>query len=143
MNHLMQTQRNVFRRIGLGLGCGVCLMIALGFGGCATQTKSLSDLPTQEFTGYYTGAPGQSWFHAAEDAHGTAPMWVTFTGHAVTQVEQARAAGQFLPGQRYFVRWRAAVTTSGEVGPRGPGSPALLVRELLEFRPVPARDGSK
>jgi len=139
----MQTRRNAFRRIALGLWCGGCLAVALGFSGCATQSKSLSDLPTQEFTGYYTSAPDQSWFHASESADGTARMWVTFTGQAVAQVEHARTAGQFLPGHRYFVRWRAAVTTSGEVGPQGPGSPALLVRELLELRPAPASDDSK
>ena len=70
-------------------------------------------------------------------------MWVTFTGQSVSQVQRARAAGQFILGQRYFVRWRAVVTTSGEVGPRGPGWPALLVRELLEFRPAPTSDNSK
>src|SRR5262245_40017978 len=121
MNHRMQTRRNALRRIGLGLWCGACLTFALGFGGCATQSESLSDLPTQEFTGYYTSAPGQSWFRASDAAPESAPMWVTFTGHAVAQVERARAAGQFLSGHRYFVRWTAAVTTSGEVGPQGPG----------------------
>ena len=30
----------------------------------------------------------------------------------------------------------AAVTTAGEIGPRGPGAPALLVRELIELRPA-------
>lgn len=82
------------------------------------KTSRWADLPTQEFTGYYTNAPGQSWFHASEDAHGITPMWVTFTGNAVTQVERARAAGLFLPERRYFVRWMAAVTTKGEIGPR-------------------------
>ena len=143
MNHPMLTQQNVLRRLSGGLWCVAFLMLALGFGGCANQSKSLSELPTQEFTGYYTSAPGQSWFHASEDARGTALMWVTFTGESVAQVQRARAAGQFIQGQRYFVRWRAVVTTGGEVGPRGPGWPALLVRELLEFRPAPASAGSK
>ena len=143
MNHLMLTKRDALKRLGLGLWCSVCLILALSSGGCVTQNKSLSDLPAHEFTGYYASAPGQSWFHASEDAHGTALMWVTFTGQSVDQVQRARAAGQFLQGRRYFVRWRAVVTTSGEVGPRGPGWPALLVRELLEFHPAPATNVAK
>lgn len=49
-------------------------------------------------------------------------------------------AGLMQPGQRYFVRWRGALTTSGEIGPQGPGVPAVCVRELTEVREASLAD---
>lgn len=110
--------------------------MALVFPACATgRGGSLDRLPVEEFRGHFTSAPGASWFTPC----GGAPddrWWVTLTGKAVGQVEAARTAGTLPagPGAAAFVRWRAAQTTGGEVGPRGPGHPALLVREILEIR---------
>ncbi len=87
-------------------------------------------------TGHYTAGPEGSWFVPCGAAAEAPPQWVTLTGVSVTQVERARAEGRADAGQRLFVRWRAAVTTGGEVGPRGPGQPALLVREVLELSPA-------
>ncbi len=101
---------------------------------CATgRGGSLDRLPVAEFRGHFASAPGASWFTPC----GAAPddrWWVTLTGTAVGQAEAARKAGALAPGAPAFVRWRAAKTTGGEVGPRGPGQPALLVREVLEIR---------
>jgi hypothetical protein len=143
MSHAMQTRGQVVMKAGLGLWAAVSLGLSLCVWGCATQDRSLANLPVQEYTGYYTDGENQSWFHASDSVPGAAPMWVTFTGKAVDQVEKARGSGQLLPGQRYFVRWKAAVTTGGEIGPRGQGAPALLVRELLEIRSATAADGVK
>ena len=112
------------------------LAMALILGGCATHKESFSDLPVRELAGHYTPGSGESWFRVCGAAEGDPPWWVTFTEHSVAQADQARASGHLLPGQSYFVRWRAAVTTKGEVGPQGPGTPALLVREVLELRPA-------
>ena len=62
-------------------------------------------------------------------------MWVTFTDAAASWAREARTSGDLADGKWYVVRWRAATTTGGEVGPGGPGVPALLVREVYEARP--------
>jgi hypothetical protein len=108
--------------------------------GCATQKASLADLPVQEYAGHFTSGPGKSWFRPCGAAPGDRPWWVTFTERSVAQADEARAAGRLAPGNSYYVRWRAALTTGGEVGPQGPGVPALLVRELLDLRPAGADD---
>lgn len=113
---------------------GSLLVAGLTLGGCATQKNSLSDLPVKELAGHYTSGQGESWFRPCGAAPTDRPWWVTFTEGSVAQADQARTAGQLVAGKSYFVRWRAAVTTGGEVGPQGPGVPALLVRDLLELR---------
>jgi hypothetical protein len=125
------------RRITL-FSCLLALAVVLA--GCATQKASLADLPVQEYAGHFTSGPGESWFRPCSAAPGDRPWWVTFTERSVAQADEARAAGRLAPGTSYYVRWRAAVTTGGEVGPQGPGVPALLVRELLDLRPAGADD---
>lgn len=120
----------IVKLVSVGLAAGLIL------GGCATHKQSFSDLPVRELAGHYVGGPGESWFRVCGAAESDRPWWVTFTERSVAQVDQAREAGQLFPGQSCFVRFRAAVTTAGEVGPQGPGTPALLVREVLELRPA-------
>ena len=120
------------RNAALVLGAAAGLAV----GGCATHRVPDSELPAQELTGHYVSGPGESWFSPCSAAPGDASWWVTVTGGAVEQFDRARSAGQIASKQRYFVRWRSAVTTAGEIGPRGPGAPALLVRELIELRPA-------
>ena len=122
----MHTRRSVL--IGVWLAAGLTL------GGCATQKGSLADLPATEFAGHYTSGSGESWFRPCGAAPTDRAWWVTFTGDSVAQADKARAAGQLAPGKSSFVRFRAAVTTGGEVGPQGPGVAALLVRDVLELR---------
>lgn len=128
------------------VGLFPALLAMMALTGCASGRFAADDLPTQEWSGHFVSGPGESWFSPcpASVAHGVtadaAPWWVTVTGMAVGQVEQARRAGAFLPGERYFVRWRAAMTRNGEVGPRGPGVPALLVRELVTWQPASSQD---
>jgi hypothetical protein len=116
------------------------LAAVAGLAGCAAHRASLDDLPVQEYAGHFTAAPGASWFQRCGAPAADSAWWVTVTDRAVAQVDSARAASGVAPGQRSFVRWRAARTEGGEVGPRGPGSPALLVRELLELRPAAPGD---
>jgi hypothetical protein len=59
---------------------------------------------------------------------------VTFTDRAVAQHDSLRRTGELPEGERRWVRWLAAVTEGGEIGPRGAGVPALLVREILAVR---------
>lgn len=113
-----------------------CLAVA----GCAANGTSFADLPTQQVAGHFVSGPGESWFTPCSASPGDASWWVTVTGRAAEQVGQARAAGELVAGQRYFVRWDAAVATDGRIGPRGPGAPALLVREVLELRAASADD---
>lgn len=117
-----------------------CVAGALVLAGCATDSSSLSALPAQEYDGHLVSSAAGDWFRPCGSAPDSAPAWVTFTGASVEQINQARAAGRVVDGPSYFVRWRAAVTTRGEVGPQGAGKPAYLVRELLEIRPATDRD---
>lgn len=114
---------------------------ALGFvtllsaGGCAVRRTGLSDLPAEPMVGHFTGGgKGESWFRPCGAPAGDMSWWVTFGGRSVAQFDEKRAAGLFAPGQRYFVRWSGAITTAGEIGPQGPGVPAIYVRELTEVR---------
>ena len=59
---------------------------------------------------------------------------------AAAQVEDARREGRLSASAPVFVHWIAAWTTDGKVGPRGPGKPALLVREFRVLRPARADD---
>jgi hypothetical protein len=120
------------------LSWSLWVVVGLLAGGCETDQKHLDSLPSQEFTGYYSEGVGRSWFRPADAPVDGPAWWVTFTGQAVYQVQQAREAGKLLAGQPYFVRWQAAITKGGEIGPRGKGEPALLVREILELKPAEA-----
>ena len=110
--------------------------------GCAGNHPDLSSLPARELSGHFTASEGASWFLSCGAAPSDSSWWVTFTGRSVAQMDSIRSAGVLRPGDRSFVRWRAAVTERGEVGPRGPGVPALLVREILELRAAAPGDCS-
>ncbi len=118
------------RRYAVAIGAVAGLALA----GCAARAPSLADLPARELAGHYTSGPDGSWFRPCEPTPADASWWVTLTGRAVQQADSLRSAGQLVPGRRVLVRWRAAVTTGGEVGPQGPGVLALLVRDVLELR---------
>jgi hypothetical protein len=107
---------------------------------CASGGGSLDDLPVQEYVGHYRAAAGGSWFTPCGASADAAPMWVTYTEVSVAQCDAFLSAPGTDPGDPVFVLWRAAVTTGGEVGPAGPGAPALLVREILEMRPATEGD---
>lgn len=110
------------------------LLSVLLLAGCAMHGTSLATLPAEEWRGHYAASDKASWFRPCGAVASDSSWWVTITGDAVEQMSRARLSGQFRQGVEYFVRWNAAKTTSGEVGPRGPGKPALLVRNVLELR---------
>lgn len=118
----------------------VVLAALLGTTACTSRHLDLGQLPTRDVTGHYTGSRGQSWFRPCGLAPSDSAWWVTFTDRAVIQRDSLRRAGALPDGERRFVRWLAAVTESGRVGPRGPGAPALLVREIIDVRPPTAGD---
>lgn len=107
---------------------------AIGAGG------GMESLPVRELRGHFTSGPGASWFRPCGATAADAAWWVTVTDRAVGQVAAARDERRLRDGIEVYVRWRAAVTTGGEVGPRGEGAPALLVREVLELRTAGAED---
>lgn len=117
----------------------VIVVAATFFTGCAAQQQFFSPPPAKEISGHYTQGENSGWFEPCEPGVENSMWWVTFTGSSAAQFDQARAANQLVSGERYFVRFKAAVTKDGEVGPQGPGVPALLVSEILEIRP--ATDG--
>ncbi len=104
--------------------------------GCAQSGNDWTHLPVQDMAGHYRKDASGSWFTPCASAPGAAPMWATLTGAAVSQYRPPAADA----AARQFVRWRASVTTDGAVGPRGPGAPALMVRELIEQRAAGTAD---
>lgn len=106
--------------------------------GCAlrqtTSIDALQQQPAREFRGHYTVGNG-SWFVPCGAPAADGAWWVTVTGLAASQTDRARRDGQLPANTPTFVRWRGVETSSGEVGPRGPGKPALLIREVVELRP--------
>jgi hypothetical protein len=114
-------------------------VLVFGIFAFACVRPSLDELPVSEHAGHYTFGASSSWFWACGAAAADS-SWVTFTDRAVAQRDSIQRTGALSTGERYFVRWRAAVTSGGEVGPRGPGVPALLVREILVLRPAAAGD---
>ena len=118
----------------------LAVVLPLVAAGCATTSPAFNELPERELTGHVTTGSTGSWFHPCGSPAADSGQWVVFTERSIAQRDSLRAAGLLRDGQPTFVRWRAAVTTSGEVGPRGPGVPALLVRELLAARPAAAGD---
>jgi hypothetical protein len=112
----------------------------LGAGACATGTGSLSDLPVSELRGHATvRETDRTWFVAC-GAGAADSVWVTFTERSVDQREEARLAGLLAPGSRSFVRWRAAEGDARHGVRVGPGDRYVLVREILEVRPVAPGD---
>ncbi|HEY0970334.1 MAG TPA: hypothetical protein VGE02_05090 [Gemmatimonadales bacterium] len=107
---------------------------------CAGRRPDLGQLPTRDVSGHYTGGRGGSWFRPCGIASTDSAWWVTFTDRAVVQRDSLRSVGALPDGERRFVRWLGAVTEGGEVGPRGRGAPALLVREILDVRPPSSGD---
>lgn len=115
------------------------LLIATITAFACVRRPSLDDLPSTEHAGHLTPGPAGSWFVACGAAAADS-AWVTFTDGAVAQRDSLMRTGQLHTGMRHFVRWRAAVTLGGEIGPRGAGFPAYLVREILAVRPAAAGD---
>lgn len=100
---------------------------------------SLDALPSAEYAGHLTHTTSGNWFvpcglPAADSA------WVTFTDAAAAQYDSLTRTGMLTAGSRRYVHWLAAVTENGEVGPRGPGKPAYLVREVRVLRPAAPGD---
>jgi hypothetical protein len=118
---------------------GVWLAAVLAAAGCGKQ-PGLAELPVREFTGHYVAGEAASWFRPCGGAAADPAWWVTFTDRSVEQAERAWASGQLQTGMPSFVRWAASVTMGGEVGPQGPGVPALLVRDILDVRPAAQGD---
>ncbi len=88
------------------------------------------------FRGHYTFGPSGSWFRPCTASQSDSTWWVTVTGNAVPKIEDAKRSGQLSDDRSLFVVWRAVLTRGGEVGPRGPGYPALLVRDVDVIRPA-------
>jgi len=108
----------------------------LSLGGCAARQSSLDVLnatPAQEYRGHYTRSQADgSWFRPCGATAADSAWWVTVTGGAVAQIDEAHRAGQLVDGRPSFVHWHAVLTRGGEVGPRG--RTALLVREVVAVR---------
>lgn len=113
----------------------VCASLALP--ACAarqvTSMDALLAQPAREYRGHYDIASG-SWFTPCGAPAADGAWWVTVTGRSATQADEARRAGRLTAAAPVFVRWLGVETLGGEVGPRGPGKPALLVREIVELR---------
>lgn len=116
---------------------GLVLFLAAATAACATGGTDLGSLPVQEFAGHLVYGEEASWFMPCTGAAPGEQWWVTYTDRSVAQIRTAAAEGNAVPGERVFVRWRAARTDGRVVGP---GGPALLVRDILELRPPAAAD---
>ena len=114
--------------------------IPLVAAGCATVRPAFNELPDREITGHVTTGATGTWFHPCGSPPTDSGQWVVFTDRSIAQHDSLRAAGLLREEAATFVRWRAAVTTRGDVGPRGAGVPALLVRELIVARPAAGGD---
>lgn len=116
----------------------VPFLIATTYGaGCAARQSGPAELPAEEFAGHVTSTEQGNWFEPCAEIAGSRRLWVTYTDKSVKQIQEARVAGLMVAGERYFVRWSAAVTDERQVGP---GGPALLVRTIAEVRPAAAAD---
>lgn len=112
------------------------LAVLLAVSGCAARQPSMTELPSQQFSGHATRSGSGYWFQRC-NAPADSLWWVTFVGVAVSQLELSREGDAWTPGQRTFVRWDAALTDERHVGP---GGPALLVRNIVDIRPASAAD---
>lgn len=90
----------------------------------------LAAQPASTFRGHYTLDTGASWFRPCGMAPTDSAWWVTVIGTAATQADVARRDGRLSGGRPVYVEWQGVVTRDGEVGPRGPGALALLVRAI-------------
>jgi hypothetical protein len=110
---------------------------------CASRPSTMDRLaaePAVPYRGHYTLASGSSWFRPCELAAADSAWWVLATGTAASQIATARREGRLPSGQRVYVEWRGAVTRTGEIGPRGPGAPALVVRSIEMLRAPTTND---
>lgn len=98
--------------------------------------EQLNRQPPETFRGHYTFGASGSWFRSCTASQSDSTWWVTVTNDAVPKIEDAKRSGQLSDGRSIFVVWRAVLTRGGEVGPRGPGYPALLVRDVDLIRPA-------
>lgn len=96
----------------------------------------LNRQPPETFRGHYMFGASGSWFRSCNASQSDSTWWVTVTNDAVPKIEDAKRSGQLSDGRSIFVVWRAVLTRGGEVGPRGPGYPALLVRDVDLIRPA-------
>jgi hypothetical protein len=116
----------------------------LALGACALNRPSSLDIlnakPSVAYRGHYTIGSTGSWFRPCDAAAVDSAMWVTATGAAVAQLDSAKRAGALPDGESSYVDWRGVITRGGEVGPRGPGAPALLVRDVRVVRKAAAGD---
>lgn len=119
-------------------------LVALLAGACATGGRSsleaLNAQTPREFRGHFTTGADGSWFRSCGAAPADSAWWATVTGAAAEQLADARRAGRHVDGRPSYVQWRAVLTTGGEIGPRGRGAPALLVRDVATLRPAAASD---
>lgn len=109
-------------------------MLTAGCGGRLSPAAAPARERETEYRGHYTRGAAGSWFTPCGAAVGDSAWWVTATGGSGAQLEAAKAAGRLVDGTPSYVHWRAVLTRTGEVGPRGRGAPALLVRDVLEVR---------
>jgi hypothetical protein len=114
----------------------VWLASALGLAGCSTHKASVPNTSIESFIGHYESGPKGSWFRPCGVEDTTHDWWVTLVARAAGQFDQLRTEHRIEDGTSYFVRWTAQIDTSGDIGPRGRGKPALLVHELLFIGPV-------
>lgn len=117
------------------------LFVATALAACS-GSRSLSDLPSQEVTGYYTANSDGKWFQPCSATDEDELWWVTFTEHAVEQREVPPFADLLRSDQPVFVRWRAALGDRevGDPDGPGPGTRYALVREIVEIRPKATGD---
>lgn len=119
----------------------VVLAVSCTLVACASRPSTMDRLaaePAVPYRGHYTLASGSSWFRPCELAPADSAWWVLATGTAASRIATAQREGQLPSGQPMYVEWRGAVTRTGEIGPRGPGAPALVVRAIDILRtPTP------
>jgi hypothetical protein len=113
----------------------VVLVLVQLLAGCAGSHQDIDALPSIELAGTFTKGEGASWLVPCGAKADDAKVWITFTGAAVDQAEQARADGRLAPDRPVFLRAKGVRTNS--VGPNGNG---FLVREVVELRQVGAQD---
>lgn len=114
-------------------GLLVCVTLLLP---ACVGSRTLSELPAREVSGYYTAGPDGQWFRPCADPDGDEMWWVTFTDRAAAQRETAPYADLLQAEEPVFVRWRAAMGDRAAGAPEGPGPGTryALVREILDVQ---------